>query len=194
MGESGPTVRMFVAIEAPGTICRIMASAREFLGTFEKDLKWIESDNIHITVKFLGDVEERTIPQILDSVDRVTAETRAFRLCSQQVGGGPRMDQARVVWLGWGGETGILSDLHGRLEDAVEVLGIPKEKRRYYPHITFARATRKPVDLPGEVAELSNPVHFMVERLVIFRSDLRPDGAVYTPLGYSVFRDRTSAG
>ena len=192
MGESGPKVRMFVAIETPGTIGRIMVSARECLSTYEKDLRWVASGNLHITVKFLGDVEERIVPRILESVDRVAAETRAFRLCTLQVGGGPRMDQAKVVWLGVGGETDILSELHGRLEEAVEAMGIAKEKRRYYPHITFARASRKPVDLPAEVAELSNPVHFMVERLVVFKSDLRPDGAVHSPLGYSDLRGRIS--
>jgi 2'-5' RNA ligase len=193
MGEPNSDVRMFVAVETPGAIRRKMELAQLCLEPIAKDLKWIPPENIHLTLKFLGDVEEGRIPRILDTVREVARETHAFRLSTEQVEGAPRSDQARVVWLGIGGETEILSRLQRRLEDEAEQMGIQREKRKFYPHITFARSRRRPVHLPDEVSDLANPVHFMVQRLVVFRSQLRPEGAVYTPLGYSPLSPRVPA-
>ena len=193
MGEPNPDVRMFVAIEAPGTVRRIMELAQACLEPIARDLRWISPENLHLTLKFLGDIETGSIPRILDTVREVARETHTFRLSTEQVGGGPRSDRARVVWLGVGSETGILSELQRRLEDEAEQMGIPREKRKFYPHITFARSQRRPVHLPDEVSDLTNPVHFMVERLVVFRSELRPEGAIYTPLGYSPLSARVPA-
>lgn len=190
MDSHNPTVRAFVAIEVPGTVCRIMDSARECLSALADDLRWTAPENIHLTLKFLGDIQEKGIPQILSSVNCVARETHAFRLSTEGVGGGPSVEKARVVWLGVGGETRALTDLHLRLETVLEDFGVPVDKRKYYPHITLARARRKPVRLPPEASALANPVHFMVERLVVFKSELHPEGALHTPLGYSVLSDR----
>ena len=194
MGEASTTLRIFIAIEVPGAIGQMLMAAKNHLEPFTKDLGWVSPQNIHLTLKFLGNVAEADLVCVVDAVKRVAQNANVFRLSTLQVGGGPRSDKARVVWLSVGGETANLSAVQDEIETEMEALGFARERRKFYPHLTLARARRKPVCLPDGIESLVNPVHFMVERLVVFKSDLRPEGPVYTPLGYGTFCERVRAG
>lgn len=176
------TVRTFVAIPLPGLVRQALSEVTAHLAHLDGQVRWVASDNVHLTLKFLGDAEASRLPDVTDAVAGVTAEVAPFTLKTTTVGGGSHAGRARVIWVRVGGDLEALSRLQAGIETAAEALGFPREKRKFLPHLTLGRARRGPVSLPDETP--CRPVSFRVDRVTVYRSDLRPEGAVYTPLGY----------
>ena len=176
------SIRTFVAVETPGLVRRTLAETVGHLGHLDGKVRWVDSDNIHLTLKFLGDVEEAALPDVTRAVESVSARSPAFTLTTTAAGGGPHAGKARVIWVHVGGDLEPLNALVGGLEEAMEPLGFAREKRKFMPHLTLGRARKAPVTLPPDTP--CQQVSFRVDRVTVFKSELRPDGAAYAPLGY----------
>ena len=176
------TIRTFVAIEMPGLVRQALAATVSHLSHLDDRVRWVAPENIHLTLKFLGDVEESGLQGVTRAVESVAARSGPFTLKTVAAGGGPHASKARVVWIHVGGDLDALSELQSGIEAASEELGFPREKRKFLPHLTLGRARRAPVTLPESTPCQS--VSFRADRLTVYKSDLRPSGAVYSPLGY----------
>jgi 2'-5' RNA ligase len=158
------------------------AAARRRLAGLDARLRWVRPEGMHLTLKFLGDVEYATVPLILEALRSVAGRTPPMVLHTTEVGA-PNPDRARVIWLDVGGETALLDRLRADLEDTICRIGFRREERRFHPHLTLARARKGAVRLPTGLAGAVRSVHFGVDCIVLYSSELRSVGAVYKPLG-----------
>lgn len=139
---------------------------------------------LHLTLKFLGNVAESDIQQIALALESVASALRPFTLSVGGLGCFPNARRASVVWRGVDQGFNELSKAAAQVEHALELIGFARETRPYTPHITLARL-RPPSDLRGwlptsEQKEAVPP--FQVDQFHLIQSDLRPDGARYTSL------------
>jgi 2'-5' RNA ligase len=179
-------LRTFVAIDLP-------ASVQAALDRFEKELQeaqaaiaWVKPERVHLTLKFLGEVLPERIPEIQKGLEHVASSAMPFRLQPSSCGAFPTLKQMRVIWVGLTGDWEALKRLQTGVEEAMGELGFKKEERPFRAHLTLGRVKgsrhlRALQDLlvsrQGFEAEA-----FDVTELVLYKSDLRPEGALYTPL------------
>lgn len=178
------TLRAFVAIEPPASVIPAVQAARRFLADLEARLRWVRPEGMHLTLKFLGNVEVASVPVILKAMRAVAGQTPPMALHTTGVGA-PDPGRTRVVWLDLGGETAMLDRLRTDVEDAMFRIGFEREERRFHPHLTLARTRNRSVRLPSGLTVAVRPAHFRVDRLSLYSSDLRPGGAVYNALGHA---------
>ena len=139
---------------------------------------------LHLTLKFLGNVADSDVPQIVLALESVAAALRPFTLSIGGLGCFPNARRASVVWRGIDQGFNEISGAAAQVEHAFELIGFARETRPYTPHITLARL-RPPLDARSWMpkAERSAPFSlFQVDQLHLIQSELQPDGARYTSL------------
>ena len=179
-------IRTFVALEMPVVVKRQVVFVARHLSHLGQ-MRWVRSEGVHLTLKFLGDVEENRVADIVSVVQQVASKFQPFALSTAGLGGFPRLERARVLWLGVEGDLGQLRVLQGRIAQKLEDLGFERERRPFFAHVTVGRARRKPVRVTAVNVKTWRAINFSVDRVSVMKSTLRPEGAVYTPLGYGMF-------
>ena len=147
--------------------------------------RWVPKENIHLTLAFLGRVDDQRIGVISSAIGEAVQGHVDFGVRLGELGAFPSTRRARVVWAGLDDPTQGIAGLAGSVGEAMEGLGFPREKRAFAPHVTLAR-----LKTPGRV-ELDatlEPVPFAVERISLFESRLGRPHAVYTELTTFPFR------
>jgi 2'-5' RNA ligase len=193
---SGRPVRGFVAVLLPdGVRARLAATAAE-LRARAPGLAWVRADNLHLTLRFLGEVEPAALERVREAVEIAATAVPAFTVELGGLGGFPSGRAPRVVWAGViaGGEG--LGALHAALEAALITRGIPGEGRGFHPHVTLARA-RDPRGAGGLASALgAGPVfgEVRVTALHLMRSDLDSRGARYSILAEAPLDDASGGG
>ncbi len=178
-------IRTFVALEMPVAVKRQVVSVARHMSHLGQ-MRWVRSEGVHLTLKFLGDVEENRVADVVLAVQRVASKFQPLALSTAGLGGFPHLESARVLWLGVEGDLERLRILQGRIAHKLEDLGFERERRRFFAHVTVGRVRRKPVRMTAENAKKWRAVNFTVDRVSVMKSTLRPDGAVYTTLGYGM--------
>lgn len=180
-------IRTFVALEMPVAVKRQVVSVARHMSHLGQ-MRWVKPEGVHLTLKFLGDVEENRVADIVSAVQQVASKFQPLALSTAGLGGFPHLESARVLWLGVEGGLGQLRILQGRIAQKLEDLGFERERHPFFAHVTVGRARRKPVRVIAENATKWRAVNFSVDRISVMKSTLRPEGAVYTPLGYGIFK------
>jgi 2'-5' RNA ligase len=183
-------IRSFIAIELPEEVREGLARLRNELKRNEhKFVKWVNPDGLHLTLKFLGNIPSKRVTEIINVIEEVTQGVSAFHLEISGLGAFPSLRQARVFWVGIGGEVDKLSKLQQNIDSALAVLGFAKEERPFVPHLTLARLRPGASPLErrsfGELVDstiFEGKYHIEVEAVSLMRSQLTPAGAVYTRL------------
>jgi 2'-5' RNA ligase len=147
------------------------------------NLKLVDLNNIHLTLKFLGNTDEALVPKIKNIMEEGVANMAPFELELRGVGAFPNVNRMQVLWVGTRNAEG-LGDLASYLQDELDQLGFKKEKRRFSPHITLARVrSGRNLDavraVLGEYTEERFGVQ-TIDRIRLKKSDLRPSGPIYT--------------
>ncbi|MGD8869519.1 MAG: RNA 2',3'-cyclic phosphodiesterase [Gemmatimonadales bacterium] len=177
-------MRVFVAINlSEQEKARLEAAARPL---FESrfPVRWIAPQNVHLTLKFLGEVAEDRVPDISAAVEDAGGGVEAFDLAVGGFGAFPTLRRPQVVWAGIE-VSAPLSDLQGRVESALVALGFERERRRFHPHLTLGRARKhsRPKDFEGFdelVSQLAYEDSYRVAAVDVMRSQLKPSGAAYS--------------
>ena len=185
MGDTKP-IRAFLAIELPRDIRDRIEKVKEELRPAVRGVRWTRAEGMHLTLKFFGDILPGDVACISEAVEEHTRNTPPLKLSLDTLGGFPGLNRPRVLWIGVGGETGRLADVQEAIEKDLAVCGFPTEQRRFTAHLTLGRARSRggvsaPASLPDMVGDLSGH-RFRATDLVLFRSDLRPTGPLYTAL------------
>jgi RNA 2',3'-cyclic 3'-phosphodiesterase len=179
-------IRAFWAIDLPESYRVGLAAIQDYLRKSGADVRWTSVAGIHLTLKFLGDIEENQVEALAAAASGVAGATPGFTLDVKGVGTFPGPKNPRVIWLGLSGQTDILARLVRNLEQAFAPLGFPPEKRTFTPHLTLGRVRssqgREALNRSLETVPLPVFSEFSVKELVLYRSTLRPQGALYTPL------------
>lgn len=148
----------------------------------EVSASWSKPENVHLTLKFFGNVPLDKIPRISDAASRVVNGFSPFQIRIGGTGVFPTPNRAQVLWIGVD-LNDQLKALHGRLEEELAVDGFPKENRAYKPHLTIARLRRPEGARQLAETHLETKFSFIeirVNEVVVFRSQLSPKGSIYT--------------
>ena len=180
------TIRTFIAFELSEKTILSIRRIQEGLKAFKFKIRWVEPENIHLTLKFLGNIHASAIEQITSSLFEAVRGFDPIPLTVRGVGSFPGIRRPRVVWLGLGGEKNILSKLQIRVESEMEKLGYPRERRPFKGHLTLGRVKSKvdPKRFSKALINHSNVESetFLADTIILFKSELKPDGAVYNRL------------
>jgi 2'-5' RNA ligase len=182
------TLRTFIAVEISKQIRDKAGELITALSGTTADVKWVEPHNLHLTLKFLGDVHQREIAEVCQAALDGAAKVEPIDLEIRGAGAFPNAARPRTVWLGASHGAEPMIVLHDRIEDALAELGYRKEHRRFQTHLTIGRVRG---DGPGilELGELLQQHsdvligRMSVQKVTIFSSTLTADGPIYEVLG-----------
>ena len=185
------TVRAFLAIELPDEVTAALASVTEAVGNAGvRGVRVVKPQDVHLTLKFLGNVPSSEIDSIVAAVTPVVAAQRPLTVELGGTGAFPGTGRARVLWVGVGGDLTALRQLQEGIEGALEPMGHARESRGFSPHLTVARIRdgTPPADRRRAVEAASSADRFVsraridVRSVSLIRSILRPEGARYERL------------
>ena len=171
-------MRVFVAAFPPPEVREALALSGGFVE--KSGVRRVPPSNIHLTLKFLGDVPEKRLEGINAALRDVAGRHGPFRVEFRRLGAFPSLERARVIWASVGEGDAGLSSLAADVEDSLFSLGFGREKRLYKPHATLGRVGKDFVRLPEEV-EVEVPA-FVLRRLDLIQGKLGAGGAVYPVL------------
>jgi len=177
--------RMFCAVELPEVIrTRIEKHIERVRNAVpESQPSWTRVNNIHLTLKFFGNVESERVNRITDALSRGVENVSQFNVSIGGAGAFPNNRQPRVLWIGINDSGGQLKRLHESIEAECARKGFEREARAYRPHLTIARIRKR--EGARELAEANQdfgfaPVEMLVTELLLFRSELSSKGSRYT--------------
>lgn len=179
------TVRSFIALELTPEIHKQLGQIQAELKESGADVKWVNPEGIHLTLKFLGSVSPQLIEEIKVTIDQLAREHKPFELKVSRVGAFPKVEYPRVIWVGIEDGSGQTVKLAENLAERLIHLGFLKEKRAFKPHLTLGRvrSAHKRTQLKELVSSVIFPERTMqAEVLTLFKSTLTPQGAIYQPL------------
>lgn len=193
-------IRAFIALDIDDKIRDQLARVRKHLEREvpERALRWVRPESVHLTLKFLGDVEQQLLVKIEDTLEVCAGVVQPFSFEVRGLGSFPNQRRPRVLWVGVQEKSGELEKLQKKIEANMSDAGFERERRRFYPHLTLGRVHRRASRSDVEqIAEALNATSIEVlgsiqcSQVHLYRSDLRPTGAVYTRLASANLGGRT---
>ena len=191
MTASGAALRAFIAIhlshEARLQLSVVICSLESEIPS---GVRWADPDGIHLTLKFLGDIDPALVQDVLRAMEQAASGSLPFQLHLNGLGVFPNQRRPRVLWAGLGGDLDALGALQEKLEAAMAGLDFSRERRAFSPHLTLGRVrdtvsavARQRVGSVVSRGSLDGADPWQVNAVHLMRSNLTPDGAVYTSLG-----------
>jgi RNA 2',3'-cyclic 3'-phosphodiesterase len=183
-------VRAFIAVDFPPNILKKIADITAFFKTLtpEKSLKWVETNNLHLTIKFLGEIEENIVAQVKLTLSQALMDHNCFDIEINGLGMYPNKNNPKVIWLGITG-TNPLTQIYKVLNRELTALDIPPERRAFSPHLTIARLRRhtdhKQTHQIGEILsgyKVDSLGATTIDQVHLYQSVLTPSGPIYTLL------------
>jgi 2'-5' RNA ligase len=183
-------LRIFIALEIPAGIqAAITNSTASLKNALPRTLvRWVAPQNVHLTLKFLGDVSSTAVEHLAETVKIEASSHEMFSISVGGLGAFPTARRARVIWIGLKTPP-ALETLRSGLEAAMTKMGYPPEERPFSPHLTIGRVRQNvsAEDLQSirtslEATKVGEFGTLLVETVHIFKSDLKPSGSVYTDL------------
>jgi RNA 2',3'-cyclic 3'-phosphodiesterase len=180
--------RTFIAVEAVDGVHAQAQAAIERLRPLGSNVKWVEPENLHWTLQFLGDLRDEELAEVCRRVQKVVADMEAFSIMAAGVGAFPKTDRPRVLWLGAGEGSENFCKLQAAIEQNLEGMGFRGENRRFVPHLTLGRVGPSGdhvalVQGLGELAEFAGGQMF-VDEVLIYESTPERSGPKYLPLAH----------
>jgi RNA 2',3'-cyclic 3'-phosphodiesterase len=177
--------RCFIAIGISDSIKKEIGKLLDIMQKHDADIKWVEPENIHLTLKFLGSTPDTLLPEVRESLSNILSSYKPFYIKIYGTGIFPNRKYPRVIWTGIN-DSDILDKMKGDVEQAMALLGFQKEDKKFNPHLTLGRV-RSSKGVMNIVSELDNYKNMEfgnlhVDRIKLMKSDLKPKGAVYTCL------------
>ena len=179
-------IRAFIALELPDQARLDIAAVQNDLTSAGLKLRWVKPQNIHLTLKFLGDVDRAKITDICDSITSVACQHQSFNLQPKGLGCFPGVKNPRVIWTGVSGTLDALKTLQADVEKTLIPHGFKAERRPFRGHLTIARVKSRLN--PGKLAQALRNYSdfrsdiFAVKQVTLYQSLLEPEGPLYTRL------------
>ncbi|MFH0855743.1 MAG: RNA 2',3'-cyclic phosphodiesterase [Candidatus Omnitrophota bacterium] len=182
-------MRTFIAIELPAQIKNKLSELQELLKESKADVKWTEPANIHITLKFLGEIDEDESVKIAGIIEEMAHKSKQFHIRLFSLGAFPNMELGRVIWVGIDKGDNETKSFAKRLDASLEKLGIPQDKRPFSSHITIGRI-KSPLH-KDKLAKTFNElkdyfcgknIEFTVKKITLFKSAPGANGPIYEAL------------
>lgn len=181
-------LRLFIAVDLSNEVVAHARRVVQKLQAAPARVRWVDTKNMHLTLHFLGDVDELEMPAICKALDEVGAESGPFDVEVGGVGAFPNVHNPRTLWLGIRRGGDDLVALHGRIDRRLEALGYRSEERQFKPHLTVGRVRENPPEalaaLAGELSALAD-LHAGVTdvcEVVLYQSTPGREGPTYEAL------------
>ena len=180
-------LRLFFAVPVADDLRPVLTQVQARLKTTGAKVGWVKSGNLHFTLKFLGDTPEEQVSQLAEVARQVATAIPVHQIKMCGAGGFPNARRPRVVWVGCTDGREQFAQLGQQLDEALVQAGLAEpEKRSFTPHLTLGRVRSRHglEDLAAAMRELSEHEvgEMQVDHFVLIRSQLHPQGAVYTPV------------
>ena len=179
-------MRCFISITLPEEIKRGMTAIQGRLRASGADVSWTRPEGMHLTLKFLGEVEEKMLPEMESALSAVVMGRSPFSLKVSGIGTFPDMRRPRVIWIALKEHGNNLIRLQRGVEEKFNEIGFPQEDRDFTPHITLGRIrSQKNVEKLLSLIEKEKDVElngFDASCVHLMQSQLKPTGAIYTEL------------
>ncbi|MDA7980992.1 MAG: RNA 2',3'-cyclic phosphodiesterase [Pirellulales bacterium] len=178
-------LRTFVGLELSAATKAAVSRLIERLQSSNANVRWTAPENLHITLKFLGDVQMTSVAAICRAVTAAATPVAPFRVSLGGAGAFPDINRPRVLWLGVKGGSDSLIALHARVEQELAQLSFPFEARKFTPHITLGRVRGPSAELTPQLEKNADfpAEETLVNEVVVYSSELTSDGPHYSPLG-----------
>ena len=180
------SIRTFIAMELPDSIKSLLEQVQQELKKLRLAARWVRPQNIHLTLKFLGNINPGDIEKIGGAMADAAGDSAPITLTVGGIGFFPGIKRPRVIWVGLGGQTDALRNFQRKLASRLASIGLPSDKKSFKAHLTLGRI-RQAVNpnilsqIIRDYSDLGN-LKFSVDRIILFQSDLKPSGAVYSHL------------
>ena len=179
-------IRSFIAIDLPEATREAIAVLQERLKRSRAGVRWMKPGSIHLTLKFLGNILPEQVDEIAAAAAQLIRDEPPITLYAAGLGSFPSLRKPRVIWVGLQGEVDRLTKIQADLENTLETLGFAREGRGFRPHLTIGRIKDRH-RLQGLIeamstVELPEFNSFDANEIILYKSDLRPTGAIYTKL------------
>lgn len=189
MNESSASFRTFLALPLAPSLSEELLRLQQLLKRriTSPAIKWVRPDQIHLTLRFFGQVPADQVPTLVSAIRTVCQGQTAFSLSVQELGSFPSLDFPQVIWVGLTGEVDLVAGLQARLRPATQAWGDHQEERGFNPHLTLARVKAP----PGEARQIGEKLRtieidslgaWTADRLELLRSQLTPQGPNYSLL------------
>jgi RNA 2',3'-cyclic 3'-phosphodiesterase len=180
-------MRTFVAVNFEQPIRAKITQTRNELTPLSKKIKWVEEQNLHLTLKFLGEIEEKTVVEIDEALKNTLSNTAQFDINLAGLGVFPGLSRPRVIWIGIEKGKDELAQLNLEIESRLEPLGFMTEERPFSPHLTIGRV-KEPLNekesgiLSGFIERFhSEEISIkIVQQIDLMKSVLSRSGSVYS--------------
>ena len=183
---SQKTLRTFIAIDLYPFIQKSLGEIQDHLQKSGADVKWVKTQNIHLTLKFLGDVPEEKIPSLTSTIQESLLNQPDFTFDLTRLGAFPKVENPKIIWTGITAGKERIKEIVALLEDHLAAFGIEKEPRDFAPHVTLGRvrSSRNRLALSKLIHghTFSNSLNQPAKQIILFKSTLTSDGSVYEPL------------
>ncbi|RKX27261.1 MAG: RNA 2',3'-cyclic phosphodiesterase [Candidatus Zixiibacteriota bacterium] len=190
-------IRLFIALPLPDEVERKLAGIIDMLKSEDGNVKWVSSQNIHLTAKFLGDTDENLVTKISGEIDRIASTFAPIDCAIDTLGGFPNLRRPRVIWAGISGDTETAVKIAKQIDLAMRKLRFEKEKRPFKAHLTLGRVRQgSRLDRLADFMEQYrlDPIPLRLDRLTLFKSTLTPKGAIYDRLHEAVLGKERLSG
>jgi 2'-5' RNA ligase len=179
-------MRAFIAVELPEAVRAALTRVQRALAASGADVKWVEPENLHLTMRFLSEISEGQGEAVKQLVERVAAGTPPVTMSLRELGAFPSMEAARVIWVGVEEGKDKLTRLAEQIEEGCRASGLPAEERPFAAHVTLGRvrSSKRRRELSDALARLAweAPPPWDARTLTLFQSVLSSSGPRYTPL------------
>lgn len=178
------TFRAFIAIDLPANIRSSLGEAQDILKSFGFRVRWVRPQNIHLTLKFLGNIDSDHVAKIIAAMTQTVDDFSGVSLFAREIGVFPNIRRPRIIWAGLDGKLETLKNLQQTLEKHLGALGFPTETRAFKAHLTLGRVKGKiaSAQMKSAIDKLKGfeSESFEIHEIFLFKSELRPSGAVYS--------------
>lgn len=178
-------MRTFIAVELPQEVKRKIEEVQAPLKKTDTHVSWVKPGNVHVTLKFLGEVKDEKVEDVFRSTEEALKESKVFDLSLKDLGCFPNLRRPRVVWVGVDQGKDELFQMQRRIEEELFKVRFPKEAKPFSAHLTIGR-----VKSGRNIEELTRQIdntkfqteEVRIDEVVVMKSQLHPHGAIYTPL------------
>jgi len=181
-------MRTFVALDISEAVRKRALQLIEQLRAAEVDVRWVLAENLHVTLKFLGDVDASDVTEVCRAVERAASGVAPFEMQSHGAGAFPNLDRPRIVWLGVGQGAAQVSGLFDRIDASLGEVGYAREQRKFHPHMTLGRIRRGWKGVADLADGLRRRAEFdagstEVSEVLVYASQLGREGPRYEVIG-----------
>ena len=179
-------IRAFICFKLPKRLISSIGRIQESVKQYELKIRWVRPENIHLTIKFLGDISWSDIDDIGIAIKETAADFAPLLLSARGLGIFPNFKRPRVIWTGLSGQVEELIGLQRMLDKKLRLIGFPKEKRPFKGHLTIGRVKGR-LDA-SQLSDIINRFNkfetkqFSGDRIFLMQSELKPSGPIYTKL------------